>query len=197
MVDQEKNPLVPPEVVSQLGKRKSVRIALIREHDTDPKVLLTTEHKGIIYHSLPGGKVDPSEYNGDTSIDEAFATALARELEEELGLSKVSFYENVRNVVTYFDFAILTKFNQEDPLSEVVFYALLPNDALERLNLGGQEDKKIINYDWFLLSEVIKNYRVEDQTQIPPEGIFIFVDSHIPGILERLSEKLSGKESES
>ncbi len=195
MVEHEGKPLVPPEVVSQLGKRKSVRIALIKEYDTKPEVLLTTEEKGIIYHSLPGGKVDPGEYIGDTSIDEAFATALARELEEELGLSKERFFENVRNLVTYFDFAILTKFNQANPLSEIVFYALLPNESLERLNLGGQKDEKIIKYDWFSLNEVIGNYRIEDQTQVPPEGVFVFVDNHIPGILERLAEKLSDQKS--
>lgn len=188
--------LVPPEVVSQLGKRKSVRIALIKEYDTKPEVLLTTEEKGIIYHSLPGGKVDPSEYNGDTSMDETFATALARELEEELGLPQDKFFENVRNLVTYFDFAILTKFNQENPLSEVVFYALVPNDTLEKLDLGGQKDEKIINYGWFSLEDVLGNYRIEDQDQIPPEGVFVFVDSHIPGMLERLSDKLSDEKSD-
>jgi len=190
----EHDHLVPPEVISQLGKRKSVRIALIKEHKEDPRVLLTTEQKGIIiYHSLPGGKVDPSEYNDGASIDDAFAAALARELEEELGLPQEQFFEHIRNLVNYFDFAILTKFNPENPLSEVVFYGLIPNEVLEKLDLGGQEDKKIINYSWVPLKAVLENYKIEDQDQLPQEGVFIFVDSHIPGILERLSEKLSGK----
>lgn len=196
MVEHDDRPLIPSEVVSQLGNRKSVRIALIKDFAEDPKVLLTTEQKGIVYHSLPGGKVDPNEYGQDISINDVFAAALARELYEELGLPQEQFSEHIRNLVNYFDFVVLTKFNQNHPLSEVVFYGLLPNEILDKLDLGGQVDTKIINYNWFSLKEVLENYKIEEQGQIPPEGVYIFVDSHIPVILEKLSEKLSGGETE-
>lgn len=196
MVEHESKPLVPSEVVSQLGDRKSVRIALIKDFNKDPKVLLTTEQKGTIYHSLPGGKVDPSEYNEGISIDDAFTSALARELYEELGLPQEQFSEHVKGLVKYFDFAILTKLNQEDPLSEVVFYGLLPNEILEKLDLGGQVDTKIINYNWLSLKEILENYKIENQDQIPSEGVYVFVDSHIPVILEKLFEKFSSEEAE-
>lgn len=193
MIEHEDKHLIPPEIVPQLGKRKSVRIAIIKEFDENPKVLLTTERKDGIYHSLPGGKVETSEYKDVASIDDAFTKALARELYEELALPQEQFFEHIKILVNYFDFAILTKFNQEDPLSEVIFYCLLPKEVLEKLDLGKQSDLKIINYKWVSLKEILENYRIEDQDQLPPEGVFVFVDSHIPGILERLSEKFSSR----
>ena len=185
--------LVSPKIVSLLGKQKSVRIALIKDYEDDPKVLLTTEQKGIVYNSLPGGKVNPSEYKNNKSIDHAFTVTLARELEEELGLPQKQFFRCVRNLVSYLDFAILTKFDKVNPLSEVVFYGLLADEVLEKLDLGGQSDTKIVSYNWVPLRKILGNFRIEDQNQFLPQGVFIFVDDHIPGILERLSEKLSSE----
>lgn len=146
---------------------------------------------GIVYNSLPGGKVDQDEYDNNISIDNALIATLSRELEEELGLPREQFMEYVSGLTEYFGFATLTKFNKEDPLSEVVFYSLLTDEVLRKLDFRGQVDTKIVSYNWIPLKEILDNFKIEAQNRLLPQGVFIFVDSHIPGILERLYTKFS------
>ncbi len=158
--------------------------------------MLTTEQMGIVYNNLPGGKVDQDDYDNSISIEGALLATLARELEEELGLSREQFMEHVSGITKYFAFATLTKFNKENPLSEVVFYSLLPDEVLEKLDFRGQIDTKILHYNWSPLKEILDNFKIEDRNKLLPQGVYIFIDNHIPGILEKLSKKLSSEESD-